>query len=312
MKDFFVSICLLITFSTQGWVDTAPGIAAYLRGDREAAFEEFLPLAEAGSALAQTWLGFLLYKGAGIPQDVVRSHEWFHKAAAQADIAALYNLGILHATAPQGIALDYAEANLSFALAELYDRHNGNTNKGALRLKVKEPLIDKGFNPKNSGMTIFSKFCSGCHGFEGIAAYPRAPSFALGNNLSKDDPTLLHSVLSGKGPMPSWQDKLPVDNIRKAIGFLRSLPLRLKYGLPIPKPTDGIFFRFQPRGERGIYWWFESDMRSEQGTTSPSYAYRQTRELSDPNESHMACPEDIEKLKQYISRILDRKALDCR
>ena len=33
------------------------------------------------------------------------------------------------------------------------------------------------------GSEVYLTFCAGCHGFDGIAAYPPAPSFALGERL---------------------------------------------------------------------------------------------------------------------------------
>ena len=52
--------CQLLTFATvlllaaPAWGDFDDGQAAYERGDYETAFEEFLPLAEQGDALAQS------------------------------------------------------------------------------------------------------------------------------------------------------------------------------------------------------------------------------------------------------------------
>ncbi len=59
-------------------------MSAYDRGDYHGAFREFRPLAEAGDADAQFWLGYLYQTGKGTLQDYVEAHAWFNLAAAQA------------------------------------------------------------------------------------------------------------------------------------------------------------------------------------------------------------------------------------
>lgn len=99
------------------------------------------------------------------------------------------------------------------------------------------------------GSDVYLTFCAGCHGFEGIAAYPPAPSFALGERLHKSDDTLLQSVLSGKNGMPPWEDKLPVYMLRAAIEYLRTMNERRIAGLPPrTRPIPSTYYKFRPVG----------------------------------------------------------------
>lgn len=105
------------------------------------------------------------------------------------------------------------------------------------------------------GADIFLKYCAGCHGFDGHAAYEHAPSFSMGDRLEKDDRELLQSVLNGKNNMPPWRDKLPVQDLRNAVTYLRVMHERYEKGEP-PR-QDGlpdIYYLFKPVGERNMRW----------------------------------------------------------
>ena len=109
-------------------------------------------------------------------------------------------------------------------------------------------------NPE--GAEVFLTYCAGCHGIDGFAAYPAAPSFSMGDRLHKDDETLLESVLQGKGAMPYWEGKLSIQLLRSAIRYLRIMDERAKAGLaPRQRSLPAHMFRFQPAGERNPYWW---------------------------------------------------------
>jgi cytochrome c5 len=109
---------------------------------------------------------------------------------------------------------------------------------------------------RTDGATIFLKYCAGCHGFDGFAAYSAAPSFSMGDRLHKSDSELLQSVLHGKGAMPSWEDKLPVSMLVSAIQYLRLMNRRIKSGQPPRKDKlPEYYFRFRPAGETNTHWW---------------------------------------------------------
>lgn len=106
------------------------------------------------------------------------------------------------------------------------------------------------------GAHVFLVYCAGCHGVDGLAAYPAAPSFSMGERLGRDDATLLQSVLAGKGAMPSWENKLSVPELRGAIGYLREMADRVRRGQAArQRALPGNMYRFRPVGEPDAYWW---------------------------------------------------------
>lgn len=106
------------------------------------------------------------------------------------------------------------------------------------------------------GADTFLTFCAGCHGFDGFAEYPPAPSFAMGDRLQKDDGTLLQSVLRGKGGMPPWEGKLPRYMLQDAIAYLRVMAERRSAGYePRTRPIPETWFKFRPVGVEDPSGW---------------------------------------------------------
>ena len=221
-------------------------------------FADLLRAAQDGDARAQNLVGVMLVRGEGVPTDPATGHAWLHKAAEQNYAPALRNLGVLHAKGDDGVPIDYTEANAATALAAAQ-----SVSDGAIALQpaaegstaAADEILDPEFDDGSLGERVFQTYCAGCHGFNGIAVFPVAPSFALGDRMYKADPKLLRSVMFGKGAMPSWGDKLSEDAIAKAIGYLRSLSIREEYGLVAPEPDDqNRFFRFVPMGSGVAPW----------------------------------------------------------
>ena len=79
-----------------GWMDRFFGYAAYKSGYYQRAMDLWLPLAEAGDARAQEFVGILHEEGHGVPKDVGKAIEWYELAAASGDMAAQYNLGRIY------------------------------------------------------------------------------------------------------------------------------------------------------------------------------------------------------------------------
>jgi hypothetical protein len=65
--------------------------------------------AEQGNVSAQFALGFLYYKGAGVPQDYAQAAAWYRKAAEQGNAEAECELGVLYYKG-DGVLQDYAQA----------------------------------------------------------------------------------------------------------------------------------------------------------------------------------------------------------
>ena len=76
--------------------DFQKGFAAYNAGDFATALQEWTPLAEAGSAAAQSNLGLMYKNGYGVPQDYKEAVKWYRLAAEQGYAKAQYNLGVMY------------------------------------------------------------------------------------------------------------------------------------------------------------------------------------------------------------------------
>jgi uncharacterized protein len=68
------------------------GFKAARRGEFDAAFKIFTPLAERGDAVAQFGLGIMYSSGQGVTRDAAKAAIWFERAALQSHPAAQFNL----------------------------------------------------------------------------------------------------------------------------------------------------------------------------------------------------------------------------
>ncbi len=87
------------------WADYQAGVDAYYKGDFQAAYNEWLPLAEAGDAVAQNSLGALYDHGLGVMEDNAEAARWYEMAAQQGMPLAMRNLGNQYATG-HGVPFD--------------------------------------------------------------------------------------------------------------------------------------------------------------------------------------------------------------
>ncbi len=71
------------------------------------------------------------------------------------------------------------------------------------------------------GKEIFHERCAVCHGADGNAMLPGAPSFAKGERLDKPDEELLKTIRHGKGMMPPWEGVLSSKEQHDALGYVR-------------------------------------------------------------------------------------------
>lgn len=90
--------------------DFDTGNEAYKRGDYETALKEWGPLADAGNADAQYWIGILYANGYGVTQDGKEAARWYRAAAEYGRIDAYYNLYFLYLAGMGGVRQDYQEA----------------------------------------------------------------------------------------------------------------------------------------------------------------------------------------------------------
>lgn len=103
-------------------------------------------------------------------------------------------------------------------------------------------------NGRALGKHVFLTYCAGCHGFDGLAYFPAAPSFAMGERLAESDATLMRSILKGKDAMPSWESKLPLHWLEEALAYVRHVAKQSKSGRIGDNQRPEYFFIFTPLG----------------------------------------------------------------
>jgi hypothetical protein len=86
------------------------------RGDYATEYRLLRPLAEQGSAEAQTALGDMYAAGHGVPQDYVEAAKWFRRAADQGFTDAQDSLARMYFNG-QGVSKNYVQAHMWFNLA---------------------------------------------------------------------------------------------------------------------------------------------------------------------------------------------------
>jgi hypothetical protein len=106
-------------------------VAAVQSGDHAEALTRLQPLADAGDARAQSLLGFMYFKGQGIPQDLVRAAAFYRSAAEQGNAEAAYNLGIMYHQG-QGVQQNYGQAAAWFRRSAEAGRAAAAFNLGTL------------------------------------------------------------------------------------------------------------------------------------------------------------------------------------
>jgi len=130
---------LLLAFGPPCAADEAlaAGVAAYERGDYGAALAEFRPLAEAGNAQAQYYLGYMHETGKGLPTDPVAAARWYLPAAEQGVVGAQFNLGLAYlegrgvenddaqALAWLRLAADQGHTRSQYKVAEMFEAGRG-------------------------------------------------------------------------------------------------------------------------------------------------------------------------------------------
>jgi len=101
--------------------------AAYDAKDYKTAFEEYLPLAEAGNAEAQFWIGDMYRFGLGRKQDYNKAVVWFRKSATNGFARVMISLGYM-AGKGQGMTLSDKSKICFYEIAAYYGISGGQWN----------------------------------------------------------------------------------------------------------------------------------------------------------------------------------------
>ena len=131
MKRLVLSIVLIFLQAAPAWAGRAEGWAAYARGDYESALQEFLPLAEQGTANAHFTLGFVYEQVEGDALNDVEAVKWYRKAAERGHAQAQHNLGLMYANG-RGIARNDAEAVKWYTRAAQQNIAKAQVNLGSM------------------------------------------------------------------------------------------------------------------------------------------------------------------------------------
>ncbi|MDO8355531.1 MAG: tetratricopeptide repeat protein [Nitrospirota bacterium] len=106
----------IICLATSAWANLQADNDAYKSGDYATALSEWRPLAEQAHAVAQYNLGWLYFKGQGVPRDYAQARHWWKKAAAQGQAEAQLALAQMYERG-EGVKLDYTKAASWYRLA---------------------------------------------------------------------------------------------------------------------------------------------------------------------------------------------------
>ena len=119
MKMFrFLAFSALLAMSVSfvNAQDFDKGEAAYKAGDYQAAFKEWIFLAEGGDAFSQSLIGSMYENGIGVIQDYSEAVKWYRLAADQGNISAQLNIGTMYRKG-EGVRQSDVEAVKWFRLA---------------------------------------------------------------------------------------------------------------------------------------------------------------------------------------------------
>lgn len=191
--------------------------------------ERALGEAQAGDPFWENVAGYLLLTGHDPPPDAPPALELFESAADRGSSVARLNLAIAYWL---GLSV---ERDVELAEFWFLPTLRDPAAVTLLHLSTVESLVSSSCaDPTHElarGREVFVTFCSGCHGADGVAAYPLAPSFAFGDRMEKSDRDLIESILWGHEDMPNWDDKLPRPWLAEALAYARTLESEFGYGL---------------------------------------------------------------------------------
>lgn len=74
-----------------------------------------------------------------------------------------------------------------------------------------------------SGQRLYALHCASCHGGNGRAVMPNAPSFDRGERLMQPDTALRDAIRRGRLAMPAYAGVLSDREIFDVVAFLRTL-----------------------------------------------------------------------------------------
>ena len=140
----YLTLVLLLGSTGASWGnDFLKGLNAYHSGDFATALREWKPLAEQGDPPSQYNLGFMHYKGEGVPQDYKTAVKWYTLAAEQGHADGQFRLGVMYWSG-KGVLQDYKAAVKWYTLAAEQGDSNAQNTLGVMYAngrRVPEDLV---------------------------------------------------------------------------------------------------------------------------------------------------------------------------
>lgn len=161
MKRITLAIAVFMLMTVPVHADFDAGLVAFGRGDFQAAYGEWKPLADQGDRDAQNNVGVMFERGLGVPLDAVEAVKWFRRAAEQGHSEAQNNLGVMYLTG-RGLGQDLTEAEKWFRQAADQGHVGATTNLSLLDPATARPKADV---PPASPQQASDRFAAG------LAAY---------------------------------------------------------------------------------------------------------------------------------------------
>jgi TonB family protein len=180
-RHFLCALALLAASSIVGHSVASSfddGLPAYERGDYASALEGWRPLAEAGNARAQFYLGIMSRDGQGLTKDDAQAVAWLRKAAEQGDADAQTDLGYMYETA-RGIEWDDSRAVEWYGKAAQQGNPRGQFGLGAMYARTR--------GVEKSDATAVDWFRKAAEQGDASAQTALGYMYALGRGVTKDD-----------------------------------------------------------------------------------------------------------------------------
>ena len=111
-----LAVCPALSAASAAAQDFDRGLSAYNVADYRTAYQNWWPLSLRGDAKSQAALGYLHYKGLGLPANPAAAALWFGRAAEHGQPTAQFFLGTLYLDG-RGVDQDYTMAHMWCELA---------------------------------------------------------------------------------------------------------------------------------------------------------------------------------------------------
>ena len=128
---FTVFMTLILAPQFGATADFEKGLKAAQKGDYRTAIREWEPLAEDGSAIAQSNLGLVYRLGQSVDKNIVTAIKWYTLAAEQGYAEAQSSLGLMYLNG-EGVLRDFQKALKWYTLAAEQGDADAQYNVGTM------------------------------------------------------------------------------------------------------------------------------------------------------------------------------------